>query len=106
MTWKLLFEVETPIGYRVRTTVEYWEFLVGSKHPTLCGRHGDIMRVLAEPEQVRQSRTDPTIHLFYRSEAARWLCAVTRRLNGHGFLVTAYPTDSIKAGVTVWTRSS
>ncbi len=27
---------------------------------------------------------------------ARWVCALTRRLNGEGFLITAYPTDTIK----------
>ena len=31
---------------------------------------------------------------------------VVRRMGALGFLVTAYPTDSIKAGATVWTRSS
>jgi hypothetical protein len=106
MTWKLLFEVETPLGYRVRTTQDYWEFIVRVKHPTLRGREADIIRVLADPEQVRRSRVDPDLFLFYRSEGARWLCAVTRRLPAHGFLVTAYPTDTIKAGATVWTRSS
>ena len=106
MTWKLLFEVETPLGYRVRTTRRYWEFIVRVKHPALSGREADIMRVLADPDQVRRSRMDPVIHLSYRSDGARWLCAVTRRLDGHGFLVTAYLTDSIKVGATVWTRSS
>jgi len=104
MTW--LFEVETPLLYRVRTTQGYWDFLVRVKHPALLGREADIIRVLADPEQVRRSRMDPEVHLFYRSEGARWLRAVTRRLGDHGYLVTAYPTDTIKAGTTVWTRSS
>jgi hypothetical protein len=106
MTWKLLFEVETPLGYRVRTTRTYWEFIVRVKHPALHGREADIIRVLADPEQVRQSRMASDLYLYYRADGARWLCAVTRRLDGQGFLVTAYPTDTIKAGTTVWTRSS
>ena len=103
---ELLFEVDTPLGYRVRTTCAYWEFLVRAKHPALRGRHTGIIQVLADPEQVRRSRRDPSVYLFYRTEGARWLCAVTRRMGASGFLVTAYPTDSIKAGTTVWTRSS
>jgi len=90
----------------VRTGTAYWEYLVSVRHPVLRGRVADIIRTLAEPEQVRKSRKDPSVYLFYRSEPGRWLCAVARRLGALGFLVTAYPTDSIKVGGTVWTRSS
>lgn len=106
MTREWLFDVATPLGFRVRTTRSYWAFLVTVKHPTLLGRHADIIHVLADPEQVRRSRKDPSVYLFYRSEGPRWLCAVARHLGTFGFLVTAYPTDSIKAGTTVWTRSN
>lgn len=64
MTPELLLEVGTPLGYRVRTTRDCWEFLLTAKHPTLRGRHTDIMRVLADPEQVRRSRKDPSVYLF------------------------------------------
>jgi hypothetical protein len=43
--------------------------------------------------------------LFYRSAGARWICAVAKIDESRGFLVTAYPTDAIKIGETVWTRS-
>ena len=33
------------------------------------------------------------------------LCAVARREDGSGFLITAYPTDAVKAGESVGTRS-
>jgi hypothetical protein len=33
-----------------------------------------------------------------------WVVAVTRRLNGEGFLITAYQTDAIKEGVLLWPR--
>jgi hypothetical protein len=106
MTWEPLFDTATPIGWRVRTTRAYWEFVVTSKHPALRGRLGDIIRVFADPDQIRQSRRDSSVYLFYRGDGRRWLCAVARRLDDLGFLVTAYPTDSIKAGCSVWTRSS
>ena len=31
--------------------------------------------------------------------------AVARRKDGSGFLITAYPTDVIKVGEMIWTRS-
>ncbi len=32
----------------------------------------------------------------------RWLCAVAKRLEGEGFLITAYVTDAVKIGESVW----
>lgn len=79
---------------------------MGTKHPAMRGRERDIMRVLADPTEIRRSRKDPGVMLFYRPDGERWLCAVARCSEEFGYLVTAYPTDSIKAGTTVWTRSS
>lgn len=100
------FVATTPLGFRVRCTRAYWEFIAAVKHPAIRGRERDIIRVLADPIEVRRSRKDPAVFLFYRPDGDRWLCAVARREGAEGFLITAYPTDAIKAGATVWTRSS
>jgi hypothetical protein len=105
MIGDLLFEVATPLAFRVRCTRSHWEFIVTHKHPALRGREAEIERVLKDPDEVRLSRKDAEVFLFYRSSVARWLCAVARREDGTGFLITAYPTDNIKIGDTVWTRS-
>jgi hypothetical protein len=60
---------------------------------------------LGDPDEVRRSRKDATVLLFYRGGPLRWTCAVTKVEGGEGFLVTAYPTDAIKIGETIWTRS-
>ena len=101
----LLFEVATPLGFTVRCTRRYWDFIVSEKHPTLAGQEQAVAQVLSDPDEVRKSRKDSAVLLFYRGEHPRWLCAVTRRESGAGFLITAYPTDAIKAGETLWTRS-
>ncbi len=50
-------------------------------------------------------KSDPNVYLFYKSEGIRrWVCAVARRLNGDGFLVTTYPTDAIKEGEHLWPK--
>ena len=100
-----LIEVETPLGFRVRCSDEYWEFISRVKHPSMSGKERAVMAALADPDQVRQSRADPSVLLFYRGCAPRWICAVARRLGDDGFLITAYPTDAIKAGELQWTRS-
>ncbi len=101
----LLFEVLTPLGFTVHCTDAYWRFIVSVKHPVLTGQDNDIQRVLIDPDQVRQSRKDSRVFLFYRGDAPRWLCAVVKREGDSAFLVTAYPTDSIKAGEAIWTKS-
>lgn len=101
----LAFEVVTPLGFTVRCTRAYWEFVVTRKHPVLFGHEQEIADALADPDEIRRSRKDDAVLLFYRGAAPRWHCAVARREDGTGFLITAYPTDAIKAGETIWTRS-
>ena len=101
----ILFNVETPLGFRVRTTRRYWDFLITEKHEAMAGRENDVIRVLHDPDEVRLSRTDPLVFVFYWLERPeRWLCVLAKRINGEGFIVTAYPADAIKEGEIVWTR--
>ncbi|MCS7305403.1 MAG: hypothetical protein NZ602_09900 [Thermoguttaceae bacterium] len=67
------------------------------------GREPDIQAPLASPAEVRRSLRDPAVYLFYKTDNGnRWLCAVVKQANGHGFLITAYRTDKIKERVRVW----
>ena len=100
-----LFEVDTPLGFAVRCTLVYWRFIVSEKHPIMAGREDEVQRTLTDPDVVRRSRQDPEVYLFYREEKSRWLCAVVRRENASGFLITTYPADVIKTGEIVWKRS-
>jgi len=101
----VLFEAMTPIGFRVRVSRFHWELIITVKHPAMAGRESDVRKTLEKPDEVRLSRSDPAVYLFYRSERkGRWVCVVTKQLNGDGFLITAYPTDAIKEGVRVWPK--
>lgn len=101
----VLFEVLTPLGFWVRVTRASWEFIVTVKHPVMVGREANVQDTLAHPEEIRQSRSDPDVYLFYKTERiGRWVCAVSKRLKEEGFLITAYPTDAIKEGVRVWPK--
>jgi hypothetical protein len=101
----IIFEVSTPLGFSVRVTRNYWELIVAIKHPVMRGRATDVQGVLRTPDEIRRSRSDPAVHLFYQLECpGRWICAVAKRLNGEGFLITTYPTDAIKEGERVWSK--
>jgi hypothetical protein len=101
----VLFEVFTPLGFRVRVTRNRWDLIVRVKHPVMVGRESAVRQALEAPDEARQSRSDPEVLLFYKAERPRrWTCAVVKRTNGDAFLVTAYPTDAIKEGVRIWPK--
>jgi hypothetical protein len=55
--------------------------------------------------EIRVSRSDPNVYLFYKSERARrWVCAVTRRLEDEGFSISTYPTDVVNEGTKIWPK--
>jgi len=99
----VLFEVMTPLGFRVRVTHGYWDLIVSIKHPVMAGREDDVRNALENPDEIRQSKSDEDVYLFYKAEREkRWICAVSRQTGESGFLITTYPTDAIKEGVQVW----
>jgi hypothetical protein len=102
---EMLFEVLTPLGFWVHVTQHYWSLIVEIKHPVMSGQEAVVKKVLEDPEEIRLSRSDPDVYLFYRSERPRrWVCAVTKCEGDEGFLITAYPTDAIKEGIKIWPR--
>lgn len=97
------FEAATPLGFSIRVTEAYWQRIVTIKHPVMNDEAEAVQKALRAPDEVRQSRSDATGHLFYRQERLnRWACAVANRLNSNGFLITTYPTDAIKGGKAIW----
>ncbi len=96
------FEILTPLNFTVRTSTEYWEKLI-VKHPDIADLELEIQQALANPDEIRRSSRDPNLLLFYLVlKEKRWVVAVARKLNGDGFLITAYQTDAIKEGETLW----
>ena len=89
----------------MRVTRAYWTLITTIKHPVMAGREEDVKVTLRNPSEIRQSQSDKAVYLFYRPERiGRWVCAVAKRLNGDGFLITAYPTDAVKEGEMVWPK--
>jgi len=101
----ILFEVETPIDLLIRCSHDYWRIITVQKHPVMADKIDEIKDCLGKPDEVRESRSDRSVYLFYRKiRSNRWICAVTKRLNGTGFLITTYITDAIKEGNSIWSR--
>jgi hypothetical protein len=96
------FEILTPLNFTVRTSEEYWQTLI-VKHPDIADLEAEVRQALNSPDEIRRSSRDSNLLLFYLTlKEKRWVVAVARRLNGDGFLITAYQTDAIKEGETLW----
>ena len=101
----MLFEVLTPLGFLVRASRRRWDLITSVKHPVMADGEIRVRVTLEDPDEARESRTEPKMLLFYKAESPkRWTCAVVKRTNGEAFLVTAYPTDAIKEGVSIWPK--
>ena len=54
----LVFEVITPLGFTVRVTRVYWELIISIKHPVMSGHESDVKETLADPDEIRVSRSE------------------------------------------------
>jgi hypothetical protein len=66
-----------------------------------------IGQTLAYPDRVIQSLSDPAVRLYHRYlettvVGSKHLCVVVKVLPADAFVVTAYLTDSVKKGATLW----
>jgi hypothetical protein len=100
---EVIFTAQTPLGFQVRVTTERWKAITTQKHPAMTGCEQEVKSVLEAPEEIRRSRRDEHVLLFYRKRAKRrWVCAICKRSDLDAFLITAYPTDAIKEGDRIW----
>ena len=94
-------------GRSVRLTDERTAHIL--QHREMTEMEAEIERVLQFPAEVRVSRSDNTVQLFYEFYArtlvgGKWLCAVVKYVPDDAFVVTAYLTDQLKAGETIWPK--
>src|SRR5437763_15363395 len=104
---RLMFAVETPLGYRVFLTRDRWRRITQQKHPALAGYQKQIRACLEFPAVIRPSPQDPDVHLYYGTSAQGVLCVVvTPADENERFVVTAYFTAHIKKVNALWTSQS
>ena len=75
----------------------------------MAGMANELERVLQTPTEVRRSRSDDDVRLFYEFYAetrvgGKWLCVVVKYLPSDAFIITAYLTDSVKDGEVLWPK--
>ena len=100
----MYFEVTSVLGKRIRTTESYWRKLITTKHPGIRGKEKEVQEALQNATEVRRSRIDDNVYLYYKPREEHFICAVVKHLDDEGFLITAYFTKAVKIGETVWKK--
>ncbi len=98
---RVYIEIVSGLGRRIRTTKRHWDYIV-SKHEAVAGLEEVVKETLKNPAYVRLSKEDKEVYLYYAPHGRYFMCVVCRHLDGEGFIITAYLTDSIKKGVMVY----
>ena len=93
------------LGKRIRCTARHWQS-IAQKHDALARLADAVADTLQHPSYIRLSKEDDRVFLYYAPRGKYVLCVVCRHLNGEGFIITAYLTDRIKRGVTVYEADS
>ena len=92
----------------IRLTEERQRHLQAS-HPEIADSVFRIAETLADPDRIVQSVADETVELFYRHYpstpvTSKLLCVVVKVVTDDNFVITAYYTDTIKRGESLWQR--
>jgi len=95
---EIYFQVISSLGIKVRVTKDYWNEIIETKHRIMKGRENIVKQTLKSPHELRRSKKDSKVFLYYRKIDEKYNCVVAKHLNGDGFIITTYITDKIKAG--------
>ena len=92
-------------GRDVRLTEERLGHIL--ERAEMRGMRDEIIHTLQAPAEVRISRSDSAVRLFYEFYSRttigdKWLCVVVKYFADDAFVITAYLTDKLKAGEIVW----
>ena len=99
------FKVSTPLGVTIRTTKKYWKRIIETKHPSIAKHEKGVKLALKDPDQIRKSKQDSRVHLYYRSIGKIYICVVADHLTKtEGYIVTSYLTDRIKEGEQIYVK--
>lgn len=100
------FQARTPLGVVIRTTKNYWERIITIKHPSVKQFENEIKKTLENPDQIRKSKQDPKVHLYYKAMGKLYLCIVADHISlKEGYIITAYLTDRIKEGERIYVKN-
>ncbi len=90
-----IFEIRDISQRKIHLTKERWAHI--QKHPEMANCVEHIKEVLLKPTMITEGY-DVNVKFYYRyeKEEKQYLFVSVKYLNGEGFVITSFYTDSIK----------
>lgn len=101
---EIRFHVESVTGKDIRTTNGYWRLICEGKHPIIKKYESEVIETLGNPDEIRKSKRDASVYLYYKKYSKWFICVLVRYLNGDGYIITAYVADKVKKGDVIWKK--
>ncbi|MCS6936929.1 MAG: hypothetical protein NZ610_05735 [Candidatus Bipolaricaulota bacterium] len=100
--------IRSVLGRVVELTEERWEH-IRFEHPIMQDQLAKIRETLRSPDVIKRSNYDPEVVLFYKFyemlEGGKHVTVVVKWSPKRSFVLTAYLTDRVKKGATIWPRN-
>lgn len=97
-------------GKKIRLTNNQRSHIAFFHPEVLQNGDGKIETTLAQPEIIASGATTDTriSYKFFASTpvTSKYLAVVVKMLNGEGFIITAYFTESVKRRKIIWKKQS
>jgi hypothetical protein len=105
-----LFQVDDPTGKSVVCSVETWEQHVLANRPWMAGWEDRVRKTIENPTYgIYEDAAHPKRRIYYsmHSSKTRYLKVVVQFDAASGILITAFPTNDMKAGeYLIWPTSN
>lgn len=101
---EFVFEAVSKLNIKIRTTYFHWRLITEQKHPEVKGKENEVIKTLENPDEIRLSKKDKHVYLYYRKSGKYYYSIVTRHFEEHGFIITAYLTRNIMEGEKIWKK--
>jgi len=91
----------------IRLADNRWEHILSRAE--MAEQKERIRETLATPDKIKKSKHDTEVLLYYKlydqtPVTKKYLLVAVKVENGEGFILTAFFTDKIKAGETLWEK--
>ena len=95
------------LGRNIRLTVNRLEHILTRLE--MSGQEEKIAETLSAPDKIKKSKHDPNVLLYYKlykqtPVTKKYLSVIAKVENGEGFILTAFFTNKVKAGDTLWEK--
>lgn len=99
-----MIELEDYSGRVIRLTDERLEHI--ERRPELRAQQDRIKETLRDPDEIRESDHDESVHSYYRHYSStpvteKWLTVISKVAVDDPFVITAFYTDRIKSGAII-----